>query len=168
MSDFQQTVAAVTAVLALAGVIGGYLKWLRPRWRRVIEQLVAIRDSILGRDAIRDSITGRVIEQPLPGMGVRMDHQERQMTLLARTVDKLADAQNELAKAVAQQVEHGKRLDDHEDRIGKLETAAVERIVARQESAQAWRAVEAAVNASSPDVDRSVDTPADAPDGENP
>ena len=122
--------------VALAGVVLGWLRWVRPKIHRGRKEVVAVRDAILGREAITDSVTGKEIAPALPGMGVRMAHQESQMALLTDAVAKIADS-------------HG-RLESLEDRVKALEEASVERIVTRAESAQAWRAI-AAVHESDDD-----------------
>lgn len=127
MNDAQTLVTFILGLAALGGILLGWLRWLRPRLHRAQAEAVAIRDSIIGRDAIRDSITGREIAPALPGVGVRLEAQERHLGVLADAVASLAQSHD--------------RLEDHEHRITKLETAAVERIVARAESAAGWRAV---------------------------
>lgn len=91
-----------------------------------------IRDSILGRPATVDSITGKELAPALPGIGQRMDTVERAVIALADQHLKLDN--------------HEARLEDHAVRIQALEEASVERVVSRVESAQAWSAMEAAIN----------------------
>jgi hypothetical protein len=120
---------AALTVVALLGVLVAWVRYVRPRLRNVSAQVVGVRDSILGREAIHDSITGREIVPALPGMGVRMAGLESAQAALMEAVAKLAD-------------EHI-RLEDHERRIVALEVSGFERVVTRAESAQAWRAMEA-------------------------
>lgn len=145
--DINATTGAVLGVIALLGVFVGWLKWLRPKIRSARQDGVAIRDAILGRDPVVDSITGKEIAPALPGMGVRMAHQEQQMDLITRAVAQLASTHT--------------RIDNHETRIQKLEEASVERVVTRAESAAAWRAMEAA-HLSDPPMDLEPDPDADA------
>lgn len=140
-----QVATAIITIGAVAGVIGGWMKWLGPRWRRARAKWVAAVDSIVGREEIRDSITDEVKVPALPGIGVRMAHQEQQMELLTVTVTKLVDQQ-------AHQQRLEQRVEDHESRLAKLEQAEVERIVTRAESAAAYRAIETAIKAT-PDVE---------------
>ena len=133
MNDAQTLVTFILSLAALGGIALGWFRWLRPRIHRAQAEAIAIRDSIIGRDAIRDSITGREIAPALPGVGVRLEAQERHLGVLAEAVASLAKSDDQ--------------LEDHEKRITKLETAAVEQIVARAESAAGWRAVEEAVKA---------------------
>lgn len=130
-------VALVTlaiSVLTLLGLIGGYLRWVRPRVHKAARQVVAVRDSILGREAYMDSITGREIEPALPGVGVRLAAQEVQMTALTTAVTKVAESQA--------------RLENHEERISALEAGAYERIANKAESVAAFQAIEAALHAN--------------------
>lgn len=128
---------AVAAAIGALALLGKYaLKgW---RWQRAFSRkAAAIGDAILGRDAVVDSITGKEIAPPLPGMGVRMAHQEQQMEAITVAVTKLASQQEYLV--------------DHERRIKALEDQAVERVVTRAESAAAWRAVEAVAKNDPPE-----------------
>lgn len=102
--------------------------------KAILRDLRGGRDALLGRDAVVDTITGEERVPALPGIGVRMAHQEQQMELLTEAVAKLASTHT--------------RLENHETRILKLEEAAVERVVTRAESAAAWRAMEAAALAT--------------------
>ena len=114
-------------------VVAGWFRWVLPRYRRWRGQFVAARDSIIGRPAELDSITGTELAPALPGVGVRLEALERHLGVLA-------DAVKSLAQSHVQ-------LEDHEDRIQKLEIASVERIVTRVDSAAGWRAMEEAVKA---------------------
>lgn len=121
--------ATLAALATIAGAVFGFLRWVRPKYKAVGRDFRAGRDALVGRDEIRDSITGAVLVPALPGMGVRMDTQEKQLSTLTEAVSTLAKTTVQLA--------------DHEQRIKILEAAAVERVVTKVESAQAWRAVEA-------------------------
>jgi hypothetical protein len=129
-----------TGLVAVAAAVGALaLLWkygLRAwrGWRSARMKVAAVTDAILGREAVFDSITGKEIAPPLPGMGVRMAHQEQQMEAITVAVTSLASQRE--------------ALENHEGRIKALEEAAVERVVTRAESAAAWRAVEAVANAS--------------------
>lgn len=136
LAEVSATTGLALSLCALLAVLGGWLRWIRPRWRNGRREITAVRDAILGREAQFDSITGKEISPALPGMGVRMAHQEQQMELITSAVARLAETHE--------------RLENHESRIKKLEDAAVERVVARAESAAAWRAMEAAHLAEAP------------------
>lgn len=119
----------LASLLAVLTAAFAFFKWVRPRLQRVVSDVRAGRDALVGRDAVHDSITGRVISPELPGIGVRMATTETQMTLLTDAVAKIADSHV--------------LLEDHGRRIKALEAGSVERVAARVESTSAWRAVEA-------------------------
>ena len=115
--------------VAVVVVIIGWFKWLRPRLKKVNAESVAIRDAILGRDAILDSITGEERVPALPGIGMRMATVEEALVALADV--------------------HVKML-DHEERIRSLETGTLERIAARADSVAAFKAIEAIAKEEDP------------------
>lgn len=151
VDEMNGTSALILTVIAILTALFSWLKWLRPRYRKAQHDGVAIRDAILGRDAVVDSITGKELAPALPGIGQRMAHQEQQMTTMTNAVAQLAETH-------AQLIEVNRSLVDHESRLQKLEAAAVERVVTRAESAAAWRAMEAAHKAQ-PEVDADVIEP---------
>lgn len=122
---------ACASAVTVATALLAWWRWARPRLKRWNWERQAKNDVLIGRPAVLDSITGKELAPPLPGVGVRMD-------LLTETVAKLADTHL--------------RIENHEERIKVLEEATVERVVTRAESAQAYRAIEAAINAT-PDED---------------
>lgn len=153
-----------TGVVLFGGaitVIAGWWKVIRPRWRKVASTVVAIRDAILGRDEIHDSITGAKIADALPGMGVRTAHLEQQMTHQVEQMGhqvaqmrELTQVVKTLAETQSRQQDHGARLDAHDaqfavvnERLTKVELGAAERVVARVESTAAFRAIEEAIKA---------------------
>lgn len=145
LADHAMTFEALAAIVLVAGAIVTWVRWLRPKIRNGVGQVVGVRDSILGRDAIVDTITGRQLAPALPGVGVRLADQER---LLSETSSHLGT----LSTAVAAIAESHKRLENHEERIIRLEGAVVERIVGHADSAAAWGAVEATTKAEPPKV----------------
>lgn len=139
----QAIIPTLVGGLAVLSAVVGWLRWIRPRFHHASSQVVAVRDSILGRDPIVDSITGRIIEPALPGVGVRLEKLEDASLTALEAIGKLADSHIRLN-------DHSIRIKDIEDRTSSLERGTVERIVTRSESAAAWRAVEAVAN-SHPD-----------------
>lgn len=133
-------VGLALAVIALVSAVIGWLRWVRPKIHRGKREVTAVRDAILGRDPIVDSITGEEIEPALPGMGVRMAHQEQQSRDQQLQMQILTDAVSKLAESHT-------RLDAIENRVKVLEDSAIERVVARAEAAHAWRAMAAAAEA---------------------
>jgi uncharacterized coiled-coil protein SlyX len=149
-----QAMAGFLLLTTVLGAVGAWWKWLLPRWRDLVADVRKARDSIVGRDAIVDSITDEVRVPALPGIGVRMAHQEQQMELLTVTVTKLVDQQ-------VHQQRLEQRVDAHDNRIKKLEEAQVERVVSRVESTAAFRAIEEAIKAT-PDAEGDVVEPPQA------
>lgn len=103
LTNFDALSETLIGVGALLGLFVGFWRWVRPRTKRVAADANAVRDVLLGRDAIFDSITGRELAPALPGIGQRT-------ATLEHAVTQLAD----------QQV----RLDDLDRRVGNLEQAA--------------------------------------------
>ncbi|MAE64165.1 MAG: hypothetical protein CMJ18_07800 [Phycisphaeraceae bacterium] len=134
MTGVQELIAIAVGVTTLLGAVGAFwVKVLKPRIEAGRKEATAVRDAILGREPITDSITGREIAPALPGIGQRMATVEQALVTLADQGRRLGDLEDE-------QIDHGERLD-------KLEAAQVERVVTRAESTAAWRAMEAAVQA---------------------
>lgn len=140
--------ASAQLLILLGGalaVLSGWLRWVRPKIRNTRRDTVAIRDAILGRDAVVDSITQQELAPALPGIGQRMAHQEQQMQTMTEAVTQLAQTHQQMAEVRAE-------VKSLAGRVEKLEAGTVERIVTRAESAAAFRAIEAAHNAH-PDGD---------------
>jgi hypothetical protein len=141
ISDADLLSKLLATLLTLLTAVFAFFRWVRPRLKQAASDIQAGRDALIGRDAIHDTITGRELVPALPGIGVRMATTEQQMGVLTDAVAKLADSTL--------------RLDDHDNRLRRLEEGVVERVVTRAESTAAWRAVEAI--ATQPEHD---DTPA--------
>jgi hypothetical protein len=160
-ADIAQTGVILGVALSLIALLAygrRVVRWVRPRWADFAADVRASRDALLGRDAIVDSITKKEIAPALPGIGVRMEHQEQRALrqeerteVIAGTLVKLVDQHERLIGLT-------ERVNGIDDRVLKLEQAAVERIVGKAESAEAWRAVQAVAGQQ----------PADAPPLERP
>lgn len=137
MPDIDATARLIIGIGSAIAVVGAWLAWLRPRYYKSKHDAAAIRDAILGRDAVTDSITGKELAPPLPGIGQRMATQETQMAEITSAVAAIAATHLQLTRM-------DRTIDEHEDRIKALEDASVERVVTKAESAAAWRAMEAA------------------------
>lgn len=146
MSPAEQVALAAT-IATLVSVLGGWLRWGRPRVAKAKQEATAMRDAILGREPVVDSITGRELAPALPGIGVRQARTEDQMALLTEAVSKIADSHVRLAHIET-------RVDDLAVDVADLKAGAMERIMARVEAAQAWSAVEAVAKTTPPDENR--------------
>lgn len=144
LGNFDALTKTLIGAVTLVGVFFSFLRWVRPMVRRWGADVRAGRDALVGREAVHDSITGRVIAPALPGIGVRMDTMETQQAVLTDAVAKLANSTV--------------RLDDLDIRVKRLEVGVVERIVTKSESAAAWRAVEAVANGTPPPDDTALST----------
>lgn len=113
-----------------------FFKWLAPRVSNVREDARAIRDTLVGRPASRDSITGR----PIPGT--------------ARP--SIGERVEDLTGEVRALVENNQRLDDHEKRIERIEDALhIDRRLDKIESVQLLRTMETAIQSEpgpAPDI----------------
>ena len=138
MLDNTQAVAGITAaVVATCFTIGGlWLKYGLPKWRRTKAQATAAWDSIVGREAVVDSITGKELAPALPGVGVRLD-------ILTDAVTKMSDQHVRIESLELSREKTDAELVAHAAAIQELKAATVERIVTKSESAAAWRAIEA-------------------------
>lgn len=139
----QDIVGLAIGVATLMGLVVGWLRWVRPRIRRLRAKTVMALDSLVGREAVIDTITGEEIAPALPGIGARMSHQEQQVELLSVAVTKLVDQQDHQRKLE-------ERVDSHDHRIKALEEQAIERVATKAESVAAWRAVEAVAKQTDP------------------
>lgn len=122
--------AGASLVLILTGLVA-WFRWVRPKWRGFKKDATAARDSILGREAQHDSITGKEILPALPGIGQRVASLEENTAVMAAAVRSLADTH--------------KRLDTHDERISRLERGASERELARTESIELLRTIDNAI-----------------------
>lgn len=126
----------VALLLGIAGVVTialtlsrWYFKTLKPRHLEKERDRIAQRDVLVGRPAVPDSITGKILAPALPGIGQRMDTIEQAVAELARS--------NQRHEA------HEAHLARHDREIADLAAGAMERIVGKVESVAAWQAVEA-------------------------
>jgi hypothetical protein len=123
-------------LVVLLGALFGWLRWIRPRARRAASRVGAALDTIAGREAIVDNITGRELAPALPSIGERMDTMERTVSLLAQQQAHQAVQDREIATLAG-------RVDAVENDVQQLKDGTIERVAARAESVAAWRAVEA-------------------------
>ena len=145
-------VGLALGLLALLGALLGYLRWVRPRLKRAVGTWVQLRDSLIGREEQRDSITGRKILDELPGIGVRMDNFERGQQQTQKALE-------HIATLIESQQQQDQRLDTVERRVDALEQAAIERVATKAESVAMWRGVEAIAKQSDPATPEIEETP---------
>lgn len=120
-------IAVIVGTCTLLGIIAGWVRWLRPRYRKARRTASAITETLVGRDAIIDPATGRELVPSQPGLGVRMAAMEEAIVRLSHMDSRVTTVEQATA--------------DNQRRITALEEARIERIVTQAESAQAWRAV---------------------------
>lgn len=144
LAKIDLTMKVLIGAATLVGILVGFRRVLLPRWKSIKSDIRAGRDALVGRREQRDSITGTLIAPALPGIGVRMANNETQLERLADAVAILADNALRLTT-----VEH--RVDEHDERLNRLDAAVVERVATRVESTQAWAAVEAVAKSQPPD-----------------
>lgn len=109
-----------------------WFKVLKPRIQGVSREVRSARDSLLGRDAILDTITGKELAPALPGIGQRMDTIETALTQL---------------------VDVHVRLNSHEKRLLDLERMDMERAIARTETIEMYRTMDTALRSQPADED---------------
>ena len=136
-SDNIGWIVAITGGLVTLGVLSR--KCLR-KIRRAVKKGNDVIDTLVGREAIYHPESGKELEPASPGIGARMVNQEEQMLLLTNAVSKIADSHVRLEHVES-------RVDAHDEAIKELKAAQIERVITRAESAQAWQAMEAAINA---------------------
>ena len=139
LADFYGSLNGWLQFIILIGAAGtvilAALRWVRPRIKNFTGDLRAVRDTLVGRPAMRDSITDRIIPgTALPGIGERMASQEQTVA--------------DMSKSVRTLVENNQRLDDHEKRIERIEDALhIDRRLDKIESVQLLRTIETVAQA---------------------
>lgn len=128
--------AGASLVLILTAIVA-WFRWARPKWTVFKKDATAARDSILGREATHDSITGKEILPALPGIGQRVASLEENTAVMASAVRSLADTHQ--------------RLDSHDERIRRLERGSSERELARTESIELLRTIDNAIKSDPKD-----------------
>ena len=135
---------ALLTLSAAAAVLAGVWRWVRPKWRAGKADMRAIRDTLVGREATKDSITGEEIRPAIPGIGARMSHQEQQGARMEQQMGILTNAVADMASNQA-------RLDDHERRLAAIEQGhLVERLASKAENIHLYDALEAIAKGEDP------------------
>lgn len=152
MTEAQDWVTLAVGITAVITALGGaWLRWGLPRYRDWRAQFVAARDSIIGRPAVLDTITGEERVPALPGVGMRLATTEQHLGTLTALV-------GELVRERADVQALDRRVTVVENDVESLKAASVERVVNRVDSAHAWAAVAEAIKAQ-PDVVVEPDRP---------
>lgn len=76
MSDLGNLIAPGTGLVVILGGAIAVVRWARPRWRRFTSKVEQLFESVNGRPAIVDKATGRVIDPPVPSLGIRLESLE--------------------------------------------------------------------------------------------
>jgi hypothetical protein len=127
LDPFLQTIITLGLVI---GVLMGFFKWVRPRIKNFFSDLRAIRDTLVGRPAMRDSVTQKLLPgTALLSIGDRMAVQEASLVQIAEAVETLATNTDRIT-----------RLELTVDRIEKALTD--ERILGKIEGVQMLRTME--------------------------
>ena len=145
MDGLSAAVTLTLGLVALVTAVAGWVRWARPRMQQRERDRIAQRDALIGRPPVYDSITRKEISPALPGIGQRMASMESVVSDLVRS--NLRHEAHEL-----QLQSHADQLATHEREIADLQQARVERVVTKAESIAAYKAMEAAANAT-PDED---------------
>lgn len=136
--DAVPLVAWIFTAGALVTLLAATYRKVRPWWKEMGRDVRAGRDALIGREAIVHPETGRELAPAVPGIGARMANVETAIVAIAQQQKDIAGLQATAA--------------NHDSRIGKLELAAVERVVGKAESTAAFHAIEAALKAT-PDAE---------------
>jgi len=146
------TAGIITSVGAACLLLAGLGKWLygtkkQPGvFRKLGADGRAIRDTLVGRDAIHDSITGEELSPAILGVGARMAHQESETS-------EIKDAVTSLASSVATLVDLRTEITDLTGRVAHIETAiGMERHLKGLESVQLLRTIESVATGEPPTV----------------
>ena len=152
-------VQLIIGLCTLAGIAFTVWKWVLPRYRKARNVSTAFVDTFMGREAVVDSITGRVISPAIPAIGTRMADQESDVRgirndvgLLTRAVADLASAQADMTALQARMDDHDRRITDNDHRLTAIEQGHhLERMAGKAESIHMFRAIESIANGDDPD-----------------
>lgn len=117
----------VGIAVGLSALLGGWWRWVRPRYRKAKRTVAAVTETLVGRDAITDPSTGRELVPAQPGLGVRMATMEEAIVRLSHMDGRVTAVETTVG--------------EHTRQIAELRDARIERLVTQAESAQAWRAM---------------------------
>lgn len=116
-------IAWLLGLIALAAALLRIWRWVRrsawPWWRAVRQDMVAIRDTLLGRGPQFDSITQEETAPRLPSIGVQMANTRSQLEF---AIGKLHEIEHEVKN------NDGSSLKDSVDRIEATFTSILQRL----------------------------------------
>lgn len=147
--------ALIVAGAALA-VLGSWWRWGRPKAKKAWETVVKAFATLVGTDEVRSKVTGLVIAEAQPGVGVQIANLTAAHIELAGVVKELVQQQTahlaleDRVDAIEERTTKAHNL--LEGRVTKLEQGAAERILSAGERIQLFRVMEEAVKAT-PDVE---------------
>lgn len=124
------TLGFIITLGAAGAVLLGVARWLWPRIKEAFRVFEAFKDAVLGREATLHPDTGVELVPAQPGLGARVASIEVAVMEIART--------------------HA-RLDNHENRLSRLESAENERAMARTETIELLRVVDTALRTDPPE-----------------
>jgi hypothetical protein len=134
LDNTQALVAIAAGLVMLAGSAWTFRAKVKPWWDGLRRDYVAGRDALVGREAVRDSITGRELSPALPGIGQRMANVETAIVAIAQQQEDIADLKHAVAV-------HDREIGRHGEDISELKAAVVERVVNKVEQTELWRTV---------------------------
>jgi hypothetical protein len=124
------TAGLIIAVGGATAVVVTLLHQTRRAYKKGKREVGAFRDAVLGRDAIIHPDTGEELAPAVPGMGSRM-----------ATIE----------EAVVAMADERRRVDHLEERVTVLEKKDMERALARTESIELMRTIDAALKSQPED-----------------
>lgn len=127
IEGISQTTELALALGGLLVMVGGWLRWVRPKWRHFKNDALGARDVLVGRDAIIDRASGREVAPAIPGIGHRMATVEQALTTLVNNEHRLSALEIDVAELKAARVE---RL------VGKVESIAAYDAIAKAHDSQ--------------------------------
>lgn len=127
MNSVTEVAVGISALAAAVAVV--YTAWRKARmgWQAGKQDMNAFKDAILGREEILHPETGVVLAPAVPGVGARM-------ATIEDAVVKMADTHLQ--------------VEDLRDRVSVLEKKDLERAMARTESIELMRTIDAAIRST--------------------
>ncbi|RNL66234.1 hypothetical protein EFK50_01000 [Nocardioides marmoriginsengisoli] len=64
-----ETAQLISIAVGLVGLLGAAWRWGRPKWREFRKDVISVRDTLIGRDPIIDTVTKAVLTEKRPSIG---------------------------------------------------------------------------------------------------